>query len=128
MPLKILTVDDSRLVRMLVTRAFKPYDCQIIEASNGAEGLDAVTRERPDFVILDVTMPVMDGLQMLGRLRTDAASKSLPVLMLTAESSQENIAKADQLGISGYVAKPFKEDQLVEQAKRAVPLKLKGAA
>jgi two-component system cell cycle response regulator len=128
MSLKILTVDDSRVVRMIVSRAFKNYDCQIIEASNGAEGLDLVAREHPDCIILDVTMPVLDGLQMLTKLRADAASVNIPVVMLTAESSQENIAKADQLGISGYVAKPFKEDQLVEKVRRAAPLQLKAAA
>ena len=128
MPLKILTVDDSKVVRMIVTRSFKNYDCQIVEAANGAEGLAAAARENPGFIILDVTMPVMDGLTMLGRLRADPALSHIPVVMLTAESSQENIAQADRLGISGYVPKPFKEEQLLEQARRAVTLAPKVAA
>jgi CheY-like chemotaxis protein len=125
---KILTVDDSKVVRIMVTRALKPYDCNIVEAVNGAEGLEAAAREKPDLIILDVTMPVMTGLEMLTKLRLDDALKSIPVLMLTAESAQENIAKADSLGISGYVAKPFKEDQLVDKVKVAIPLAPKPAA
>ncbi len=84
--------------------------------------------KKPDLIILDVTMPVMTGLEMLTKLRLDDALKSIPVLMLTAESAQENIAKADSLGISGYVAKPFKEDQLVDKVKVAIPLAPKPAA
>lgn len=122
MPTKILTVDDSKVVRIMVSRALKPFDCTIIEATNGAEGMEAAARENPDLVILDVTMPVMTGLEMLRQLRAGEATKSIPVVMLTAESAQENIAKADALGINGYVAKPFKEEQLVEKVKAAVAL------
>ncbi|MCF7765339.1 MAG: response regulator [Verrucomicrobia bacterium] len=125
---KILTVDDSKVVRIMVTRALKPYDCVIVEAVNGAEGLEAAAREKPDLIILDVTMPVMTGLEMLTNLRLDPALKVIPVIMLTAESAQENIAKADSLGISGYVAKPFKEDQLVDKVKAAIPMVAKPAA
>lgn len=123
---KILTVDDSKIVRMMVNRALQPYQCQIVEATNGADGLEAAARERPDLIFLDVTMPIMDGLEMLNRLRGDPSLKSIPVVMLTAESAQENIARADRLGISGYIAKPFKEVQLVEKAKLAVALEPKG--
>lgn len=113
MKTKILTVDDSRIVRIMVTRALAKFDCQITEASNGEEGLNVASRERPDLILLDVTMPVMDGMTMLDRIRSDATLRTTPVVMLTAESAQENIARADKLGISGYIAKPFKEDALV---------------
>ncbi len=125
MKTKILTVDDSRIVRIMVTRALAKYDCQIAEASNGEEGLKVAAQERPDLILLDVTMPVMDGMTMLDRLRSDATLRSTPVVMLTAESAQENIARADKLGISGYIAKPFKEDGLVAKLLPLVALKPK---
>jgi len=75
MATKILSVDDSRTIRMIVGRTFKPYDCQICEAGNGEEGLAAAAREKPDLIILDVTMPVMDGVTMLGKLKEDPADR-----------------------------------------------------
>ena len=63
MSLKILTVDDSRIVRMLVTRSLQGCDCQIVEATNGKEGLAAATSEKPDLILLDLTMPRMNVLR-----------------------------------------------------------------
>ena len=71
MGIRILTVDDSKTIRLIVARAFKSFDCDIMEAANGVEGLAVASRERPDIIILDVTMPVMDGTEMLGRLKTN---------------------------------------------------------
>lgn len=69
MPTKILSVDDSRTIRLIVGKAFRPYDVQMFEGSNGEEGLAAAAREKPDLIILDVTMPIMDGVTMLGKLK-----------------------------------------------------------
>jgi two-component system cell cycle response regulator len=57
MAVKILSVDDSKTIRLIISRAFKTYDCQVLEASNGLEGMAVATREKPDVIILDVTMP-----------------------------------------------------------------------
>ena len=65
---KILTVDDSKTVRIIVRKAFKTYDCEITEAGNGVEGLAVAAREMPDLILLDVTMPVMDGVKLGGQL------------------------------------------------------------
>ena len=127
MATKILSVDDSRTIRMIVGRTFKPYDCQIVEAGNGEEGLAAAAREMPDLIILDVTMPVMDGVTMLGKLKEDPALKTIPVIMLTAESGRENVLQIAKLGVRDYLVKPFKEEQLIEKAGRIVPLTKKPA-
>ncbi len=125
---KILTVDDSKTIRMIIKRAFRAHDCAFCEAANGEEGLAAAAREKPDLIILDITMPVMDGITMLGKLRQDADLKTTPVIMLTAESGQANVVSVAQLGISDYLAKPFKEEQLLEKAGKAIPLTIKAAA
>lgn len=119
---KILTVDDSRIVRMMVNRALQGCDLDIVEATNGEEGLAAASKEKPNLVLLDVTMPVMDGFEMLKRLRQVPELASCPVIMLTAESSQESVAKADVLGVSGYIAKPFTEDVLRDRISKIIPL------
>jgi len=122
---KILSVDDSRTIRLIVGRALKSYDCQLCEACNGEEGLAAAAREKPDLIILDVTMPVMDGVTMLTKLKEDPDLKAIPVIMLTAESGRENVLHIARLGVRDYLVKPFKEDQLIEKVGRIVPLEKK---
>jgi len=127
MPIKILSVDDSKTIRMIVGRSFRNHDCTVIEACNGEEGLATATREKPDLIILDITMPVMDGVTMLGKLKEDPGLKSIPVIMLTAESGRENVLLIARLGVRDYLVKPFKEEQLIEKAGRAVTLTPKAA-
>ena|ERR1017187_5024014 len=122
MATKILSVDDSRTIRLIVGRAFKPYDCTILEAANGEEGLAVAAREKPELIILDVTMPVMDGVTMLTKLKENPELKAIPVIMLTAESGRENVLQIARLGVRDYLVKPFKEDQLIEKAGRWVTL------
>ncbi|MGO8766760.1 MAG: response regulator [Limisphaerales bacterium] len=128
MPLKILSVDDSRTIRLIVGRALRPYDCTLCEATNGEEGLAAAAREKPDLILLDVTMPVMDGVTMLTKLKEDPALKAIPVIMLTAESGRDNVIHIARLGVRDYLVKPFKEDQLIEKVGRSVGLQKKPAA
>lgn len=125
--MKILSVDDSRTIRMIVTRTFKAYDCTICEAANGEEGLAAAAKEKPDLIILDVTMPVMDGVTMLTKLKENPELKAIPVIMLTAESGRDNVLQIAKLGVRDYLVKPFKEEQLVEKAGRVVSLVKKAA-
>ncbi len=123
MSLKILTVDDSKAVRIIVKRSFKEFDCEIVEAANGVEGLAAAAKEKPDLILLDVTMPVMDGVEMLAKLKSDHILKTIPVIMLTAEAGRQAVMKIAKLGIRDYMVKPFKEDVLVEKVGRVVDLR-----
>ena len=120
---KILTVDDSKTVRIIVRKAFKPYDCEILEGSNGVEGLAIAAKDTPDLILLDVTMPVMDGVEMLTKLKADPLLKSIPVIMLTAEGGRDNVLKIAKIGVRDYLVKPFKEDALIEKAGRVIDLK-----
>ncbi len=120
---KILTIDDSKTIRMILRRAFTAYDCSLVEAANGEEGLKAIAEHKPDLVLLDITMPNMDGLEMLARLR--ALGDKTPVIMLTAEGGAERVQNAKHLGIDGYIAKPFQNEALVELVKKTLPLALK---
>ncbi|MBL9206856.1 MAG: response regulator [Opitutaceae bacterium] len=120
---KILTVDDSKTVRIIVKKAFKTYDCEIIEASNGVEGLATAAKEAPDVILLDVTMPVMDGVEMLTKLKSDPALKAIPVIMLTAEGGRDNVLKIAKIGVRDYMVKPFREEVLVEKVGRIIDLK-----
>jgi two-component system cell cycle response regulator len=120
---RILTVDDSKTVRIIVRKAFKTFDCDILEAANGVEGLAIASKEMPDVVLLDVTMPVMDGVEMLTKLKADPQLKGIPVIMLTAEGGRENVLKIAKIGVRDYIVKPFKEDLLIEKLGRIIDLK-----
>jgi two-component system, cell cycle response regulator len=125
---KILSVDDSRMIHTLINKGFAPYDVQMVFASNGAEGLEAAARERPDVILLDVTMPVMDGVECLSKLKADPALKDIPVIMLTAEAGKENVLKIAKMGVRDYIVKPFTESAVIDRVSRIVDLKPKGAA
>jgi two-component system cell cycle response regulator len=118
----ILSVDDSKTIRLVLARLFRPFVCELCEAANGEEGLAMAAEKKPDLIILDYNMPVMDGVTMLRRLREDAGLKRTPVIMLTAESGCENIATVARLGVRDYLTKPFNEDQLLAKAGRLIPL------
>ena len=123
---KILSVDDSKMIHMVIGRAFKNYNVELSFASNGVEGLAVATREHPDLIILDVTMPVMDGVETLSKLKADPQMKEIPVIMLTAEAGKENVVKIARMGIRDYIIKPFTEQVLLERVGRVLDLQTKG--
>ena len=123
MAYKILTVDDSKTIRMIVKKAFKPYNCELFEGENGVEGLAIAAKELPDLIILDITMPVMTGIEMLGKLKAENDLKDIPVIMLTAESGKENVMQIVKMGVKDYIVKPFKGEQLIERAKNILKLR-----
>jgi CheY-like chemotaxis protein/anti-anti-sigma regulatory factor len=120
---KILTVDDSRTIRMIIKKAFMPYVCELFEAENGMEGLSQAAKEKPDLIILDITMPVMNGIEMLHKLKEVNELKDIPVVMLTAESGKDNVMSIVKMGVKDYVVKPFKGEQLVERVQNLMTLK-----
>ena len=123
MPAKILSVDDSQTVRLMVGAALVCYDCILCEAANGAEGLAVARREKPDLIVLDVSMPVMDGITMLTHLKEDPDLKEIPVLMLTAVSDHNTVVHIARLGAHDYLVKPFHEARLLEKIGRLISLR-----
>jgi two-component system cell cycle response regulator len=119
---KILSVDDSKTIRMLLTRLFRPFDCELFEAGDGEEGLAVTRREKPNLIVLDYNMPVMDGVTMLRAMREDDDIKRTPVIMLTAEASPEIISTVARLGVRDYITKPFDAEKLLDKVTKIVSL------
>jgi len=117
---KVLTVDDSKVVRTMVTRALAPYGCQILEAANGKEGVEVAQRERPDLILLDVTMPVMDGREALIEIRKSKDTQATPVIMLTAESGRDLVMEIAKLGVKGYIVKPFTAETFAAEVDKVL--------
>ena len=122
---KILSVDDSRTMRLMVKRAFRNFQCELFEAADGAEGLAAALANKPDLIVLDCNMPVMDGVTMLRNMRENAELKRTPVIMLSAEDSNEIISTVARLGVRDYIIKPFEDENLLSKVTRIINLKRK---
>ncbi len=127
MPKKILSIDDSRMVHMVVTKTLKSLDVEVITAVNGQEGIEKAEKEKPDLILLDATMPVMDGIEALAALKANPATKDIPVLMLSADSGKDNIERATQLGALKFITKPFTGDALVATLSEFIDLGQKAA-
>ena len=110
----ILVVDDLPASRRLLV-AFLGEDHHIVEAMDGPECLEKVASERPDIVLLDLSLPKMDGIEVIRRLRADEELSSIPIFALTAHSLQEFEEKAVQAGCDAYFVKPFSLDDLKER-------------
>ena len=114
--IKFLVVDDFSTMRRIVRNLLKELGyTNVDEAEDGAIALQKLQLGEFDFVVTDWNMPNMDGLQLLQAVRSDAALKHLPVLMITAEAKKENIIAAAQAGASGYIVKPFTAATLNEK-------------
>ena len=121
---RVLTVDDSRAVRSIVVRQLNEWGVETDEAEDGIKGLEKLDEVLYDLVLLDVTMPEMDGPTMLARMR-EAGNKT-PVLMLTSEAKRSIVGEVMKLGIEDYILKPFKPEEL--KAKVSKVLKDLGGA
>lgn len=108
--LRVLFVDDDPDHAVLITRAIKESDktAEIQMASDGTEALALLrsAEDAPDLVLLDINMPGLSGLDVLAQIKADAALKRLPVVMLTSSELSSDIARAYELGASGYISKP----------------------
>src|SRR3954452_4429562 len=107
---RVLTIDNSRAVRMLVAKQARELRCEVDEAEDGAAGLVKLEAQRYSMVVLDLTMPVLDGPGMLAAMR--ARGDQTPVLVLTSESKRSVVAGLLKLGITDYILKPFKSEEL----------------
>jgi two-component system chemotaxis response regulator CheB len=113
---RALVVDDSKPIRSIVSRVLQDLDFSCAEAANGAEALEAMAATgRPDVLTVNWHMPVMDGLELVRRLRSDPAHRDLPILMISTEYDADRIALAHAAGIDDYLAKPFTASALVRK-------------
>ncbi len=120
---RILVVDDSKVLRKVITEALVPFDCDVTEATNGFNALFAIERERPDLILLDVAMPVMDGVYFLERMKSAPEIRDIPVIMMTSPTDHKLIPTLPELGAAAHVVKPFKPDALLDLIRQHTSLK-----
>lgn len=118
--IKILVVDDEPNIVQTLQDRLEMNDYQVVTACNGKEGLETAVREKPDIILLDVIMPMMDGHEMLEALRQNPECREISVIMLTARSQMQDIARANACGIEDYIVKPFDLSELLEKIETIV--------
>ena len=114
---KILVIDDNSDIRDLIAFIFEKAGLKVIQSANGESGLQELKSKRPDLVLLDATMPGISGLEVLKAIRKnpDKELSRVPVMMLTANSAEEDITRAFELGASSYIVKPFKKEKILTE-------------
>jgi two-component system, chemotaxis family, chemotaxis protein CheY len=117
---RILAVDDSPSVRQMVKLSLAGAGYDIVEASDGAEGLSKARASTLDMVVTDLNMPVMNGLGLIRELRKLPAYRGVPILFLTTESDPEMKQQAKAAGATGWITKPFQQDQLVAIVRKVL--------
>ncbi|HEV8026387.1 MAG TPA: response regulator [Stellaceae bacterium] len=117
----ILLVDDDPLLRTLVEHKLRLRGFEVISAESGEEGLKQASARRPDVIVLDAMLPELDGFEVLQRLQEDAATQSIPVIMLTARKQETDIVSALSKGARDYLVKPFLPEELVMRIRNLLP-------
>ncbi|MBN1123385.1 MAG: response regulator [Sedimentisphaerales bacterium] len=117
---KILVIDDEPNIVQTLQDRLEMNDYKVFTAGNGKEGLERFGEEHPDVILLDVIMPLMDGLEMLETLRKRPDGQDVSVIMLTARSQAQDIARANAAGIDDYIVKPFDLSELLEKIETVV--------
>ena len=122
---KILIVDDSQLIHSMYRLVLNRYEgCKILDAMNGLEALDILSRESQfDLILLDINMPVMNGIQFMEKLKKENLYRSIPIIVISTEGREEDTLRALKLGAWGYVVKPIKPHMLYELIEKVIAKK-----
>jgi len=114
---RILIADDDPLLRALLVHRLSAEGYRVSVAEDGRQALAAIAEDQPDLIVLDALMPVMDGFEVLRRVKAGGLSEA-PVVMLTALKREQDIVGALQLGAADYLVKPFIPDELGQRIRR----------
>jgi len=117
---RILVAEDEPHIFRMVDFKLQALGHQVIGATDGGEAIEAATTQKPDLILLDVMMPVMDGFQVLKKLKAQQETKGIPVIMLTAKSQERDVVTGLEGGAVDYVVKPFSFPELLARITSAL--------
>ena len=112
---KILIADDDDEIANLIRRIVARAGFQSLRAENGQEALDLITKEQPNLLLLDISMPYKNGLEILREVRGQSKNASMPVIMVTGKTDESVIVEALEAGADDYIPKPFDDDELIHK-------------
>ena len=114
---RILVIEDQEDNRAILRDLLTSAGFSVLEAVNGAEGVTKARSELPDLILMDIQMPIMDGYEATRRIKSDAATASIPIIAVTSYALSGDEVRAREAGCNGYVAKPFSPRQLLGQVR-----------
>ena len=117
---RIVIAEDDPMVMELITTRLELAGFQTFSARNGSDALSRIAHVRPDGLVLDINMPILDGFQVLAQMRSGYTSHRPPTLVLTARNRPEDVKRAIELGARDFISKPFQDDQLIARVTRLV--------
>ena len=118
-----LVVEDSPMMRQMIVFALSRIkNMTVTEADDGIVGLKKLAQSRFDLIITDINMPIMDGLKLVKRVRSDPVHKDTPIIIITTEGSQEDRQRALQLGANAYITKPIQAPQVIATVKELLKI------
>ena len=118
--MRVLTVDDSRTILAMLHHTLSNAGFEVLQAEDGQQGLDRLGVQDFDLIITDLNMPVMDGLTFIRSVRAQGRHQSLPILILTTETSQEKRDAGRAAGGTGWIVKPFDPEKLISVINKVV--------
>jgi DNA-binding response OmpR family regulator len=117
---KILVVEDEESLLKLESILLTSKGYQVHGVTDGQAAVDAIERIKPDLVLLDIMLPEIDGFEVCRRIKQNDATRKIPVIMLTAKKSREDMARGEQAGADWYITKPFKSAMVIETIQRFI--------
>lgn len=115
---KILIVEDEESLLKLESILLTSKGYEVRGVTNGRAALEALKEERPDLVLLDIMLPEIDGFEVCRRIKQDAETSQIPVIMLTAKKSRDDMARGETVGADWYITKPFKSAMVIQTIQR----------
>jgi len=122
---KCLVVEDSPMMRQLLVFALsRVKQLKVTEADDGVDGLKKLAAGKFDIILTDINMPIMDGLKLVKRVRTDPVHKDVPIVVITTESAEEDRQRALSLGANAYITKPIQAPQVIAKVKELLGIEV----
>lgn len=115
---KIVVAEDDRAIARLIKFKLERAGYEVEVAEDGGQAVETINKNHPDLVLLDVMMPVLDGYQVLRRIKDNPELESIPVIMLTARGQEKDIVKGIEMGSQDYIVKPFRPAELLARVNR----------
>ena len=118
---RILVVEDQEDNRQILRDLLGSVDLEMVEAENGEEALAAVAEHKPDLILMDIQLPIMDGYEATRRIKADPATKNIPIIVVTSYALSGDEGKAREAGCDAYVTKPYSPRQLLAKIREYLP-------